>query len=272
MTWLDEAKALPVGGTKKIRHDCAPSHDPSLMISNMPEGYRCYCFRCKESSFEAKVLSLAERVALTKAQREADANVNRQVMPSPLVPWEQWPAEAMLWFLKAGLDGTDASLMGAGYHVATRRVVLPLLYCPLNGPPEPTGVWQARAVFPQQKPKYLTSKGPRGVGLYYFGTGWPSKVVVVEDILSAWKVSRADPKVAAVPLTGTTMHDEHLALLLKIDMPTLVWLDGDAPGRSAAKKVISRLRVFDVQVRDVCTESDPKLHSLEAIRSLLQGY
>lgn len=265
MTWLDEAKALSVGGTKKIRHDCAPSRDPSLMISNTPEGYRCYCFRCKESSFEAKVLSLAERVALTKEQREADANVDRQAMPAPLVPWDQWPAEAMLWFLKAGLDGTDAFSMGAGYHVATRRVVLPLLHS-YGGLHSRTGVWQARAVFPQQKPKYLTSKGPRGVGLYHFDKRYPSKVVIVEDILSAWKVAQACPRVAAVPLTGTTMHDEHLALILKMDMPALVWLDPDEPGKAAAKKVLRRLEVFGVEADNICLECDPKLMTYERIK------
>lgn len=264
MTWLDKAKALPVGRTIKIKHDCAPTHDPSLIVSHSPDAYRAFCFRCKESMWEPIQLSLAERVALSKAQREADASVDRQEMPSPLLPWQGWPPEAMLWFLKAGLGEEDAGRMQAGYHERTRRVVLPLL-----DTGKQTGVWQARAVYPGQKPKYLTSKGPRSVGFYYFpwlATAWPLKVVVTEDILSAYKVASSAASVAAIPLTGTTLHDEHLARILQVDAPVLIWLDPDGPGQAAAAKVASRLRTFDVAHENICLESDPKLMPYDRIR------
>lgn len=268
MTWLDKAKALPVGRTIKIKHDCAPTHDPSLIISHSPDAYRAFCFRCKEQFWEPIQLSLAERVALSKAQREADASVDRQQMPTPLLRWQFWPPEAMLWFLKAGLGEEDADLrMQAGYHERTKRVVLPLL--DMQTGVVQTGVWQARAVFPGQKPKYLTSKGPRGVGFYHFPkvrSAWPSKVVVTEDILSAYKVAFSTPTVAAIPLTGTTLHDEHLARLLQVDVPVLIWLDPDEPGQKAAAKVAARLRTFDVDHENIRLESDPKLMSYERIR------
>lgn len=265
MTWLDKAKALPVGRTIKIKHDCAPTHDPSLIVSHSPDAYRAFCFRCKDSMWEPIQLSLAERVALSKAQREADASVDRQEMPAPLLRWQDWPPEAMLWFLKAGLGEADAVRMQAGYHERTRRVVLPLL-----DTWQQTGVWQARAVYPGQKPKYLTSKGPRGVGFYHLPKGrftiWPSKLVLTEDMLSAYKVAVSNPNVAAMPLTGTTLHDEHLARILHTDMPVLIWLDPDGPGQKAAAEVAARLRTFDVAHENICLESDPKLMPYDRIR------
>ena len=263
-TWLDVAKGLEVGRSVRIKHDCNPNGAPSLIVRHDPDCYRAYCFRCKEPGmYEAKRLSLADRLLLMQVQREADSAVDLHEEPEPRMHnWLGWPAPAMQWLLKAGIGEADAVDLGIYYHPPTRRVVVPY-----NG----THHWQARAVMDGAKPKYLADKNPRQCHIQGDGVdeAWLPEVVLTEDLLSAYKVSLSGGW--ALPLMGTTLHDEHIACLLRNTERVAVWLDPDEAGQRAALKVVKRLQVYGLVVTNIVLDKDPKYYTRHEIAELTRS-
>src|SRR5690606_11404294 len=251
MDWLRVAKELTVGQSVRVQHDCNPSGARSLLISHEPTGYRAHCFRCKQPGmWEPKKLSLAERLELAAKQREADQQINRtSPPPGPgLYDWIGWSMPALVWLLKAGFNNADATACGIYYHEASQRVVVPY---------QGTHHWQMRAVHAWQKPKYIADKNPRQCVVLGDEVGGP--IHLTEDLLSAYKIQLSGLR--AMPLLGTSLHDEHLALLVRKDARVVVWLDPDKAGQDAAAKIVRRLRMFGLQAHNVLSDRDPKLHS-----------
>lgn len=180
-------------------------------------------------------------------------------MPEPRLEWSKWPATARLWLLKAGLSAHDAGRLGAYYHPGTDRVVLPVL-----GPSGPV-FWQARAVDGRQ-PKYLAANVPAERVLPRWGSA-PS-VTLTEDILSAYKVGSTEG-CEAWALMGTSLKPYVLAELMKAGKPVNVWLDPDAAGVRAARKVGATLRAAGITVRNIVSTKDPKLLHRAQIKEIL---
>lgn len=97
----------------------------------------------------------------------------------------------------------------------------------------------------------------------------PSKderVVVVEDIISAHVVRSAGS--FSIPAFGTTLYPKLIASLRALKRPTSLWLDLDQWGVLPPK--LNRLQTFlDVPVEFVNTRRDPKKHTLEEVREIL---
>lgn len=261
MDWLRVAQALPVGRSRKIQHDCSPNGDRSLSVSNEPECWRGFCYRCKEKLYEAKRLSLGELIKINQDRRDADKTLRTQAMPEPAThKWEDWPVEAQLWLLKAGIGEVDAIKLGIYYHEPSMRVVLPY---------PGTHHWQARAVMAGHKPKYISDGGDREVALFRDKVDKGYSVVLTEDLLSTYKMHMAGR--SAMPLLGTTLHDEHLAKLLAWGRSVSIWLDPDEAGQTAARKIGKRLDVFGVDYRNVLGEYDPKLYTRDEINLILEN-
>lgn len=261
MDWLRIAKELPVGRTVRVAHDCNPNGARSLAISHEPECYRAYCHRCKEPGlFEAKQLSLGERIEINRLRKEADQSLELDKLPMPAVyGWEDWPAEAQVWLLKAGIGEADALRYGIYYHPPSQRVVIPYA----NG-------FQARAVMQGHKPKYISDRNPRQVVILKpedRSAYQPLFPVLTEDVLSAIKVTLAGH--AAMPLRGTQLHDEHIVKLLTYGWAA-VWLDPDEAGQTAAVKVRKRLDIFGIGSANVVSQKDPKLYTRDEICYILE--
>lgn len=263
-TWLDVAKGLEVGRSARIKHDCNPSGAPSLMVRHDLDCYRAYCFRCKEPGmYEAKRLSLADRLLLMQEQREADSVIDLHSKPEPREHnWLNWPDPAMQWLLKAGIGEADAVDLGIYYHPPTHRVVVPY-----NG----THHWQARAVMDGAKPKYLADKNTRECALQgpEVWRNSPAEVFLTEDLLSAYKVALAGRW--SLPLMGTSLHDEHIAYLLQRTDRVAVWLDPDEAGQAAARKTVKRLQVYGLEVTNIQLDKDPKYYTRYEIAKLARS-
>jgi len=91
------------------------------------------------------------------------------------------------------------------------------------------------------------------------------KVVIVEDIISAHKVGRAE---IAVPIFGTVVHPCHYNLLKHIGLPIVLWLDQDQ-GPYIRKKAAQISIYTGLPVEIVSTRKDPKEIPVETIRELL---
>ena len=252
--WKDQARKLRFG--QKIKIPCCSS-DPSTYISNSKYGLRLGpCFRCGHTDFEPhKGLTIAERLEMRKASDELKG---MQYRPAT-VSIAEGPQEAWLWCLQAGLSPEEATAQyGFGWSEKTQRVIVPIMQDMRD-----TGAFIARAVDKRTKPKYVASATAKGK-YWYAGTG---PTVIVEDVLSAICVHRAGYR--AVSAMGTHFSPELLDIATRTG--TLVaWLDDDLAGKKAYRYLRKQIGLWGVNFYRVQSNRDPKLHSADEIRSLVQ--
>lgn len=204
--------------------------------------------------------SLADKVARLQRLSAGDDSVRGLEQGSLPVPQvrsiPEWPDGAAVWLYKAGLSREDIGRLGIYYHPPSDRVVLPV-----------GTYFQARAYQKGRMPKYM---GP-GVRPPDLIAKWGSDTVptLTEDILSAMKVGSVSEGWAVL---GTHVSDAMVAALLKRGTAVRTWLDPDAAGRRGAAKIIKQLRAYGLEVRDIVSERDPKLHSRSEIKEILNDH
>lgn len=71
-------------------------------------------------------------------------------------------------------------------------------------------------------------------------------------------------------IMGTRVSDHVVSELLKRKQPVNVWLDPDAAGQKGAAKICKQLRSFGLEVRNIVSQRDPKLHSRSEIQEILE--
>lgn len=209
---------------------------------------------------------MAEKLARLSEVRAAEAQMGRAELPSPAVrEVSDWPDKAALWFYKAGLSRHDIGKLGAYWHPQSKRVVLPVR----QG--EEVVFWQARALDAAQLPKYMAPDVDKTRVLPKYGSA--SRITLVEDILSAYKVGLVGEGWC---LMGTSLSAFALAELMKRRAPVNVWLDNDLPpvhrvnrGQMAAAKVVKQLRAMGVETRNIVAPKDPKLMTRAEIEELI---
>lgn len=121
--------------------------------------------------------------------------------------------------------------------------------------------YQARAFQKDRFPKYL-GPTPRPPKLM---PAWGSFAVptLTEDMLSAMKIGLVAEGWAVL---GTRVSDHQVSELMRRGGRCNVWLDPDAAGRRGAGKIIKQLRAYGLEVRDILSERDPKLHTRDEIK------
>lgn len=261
--WLAAAKALPVGGHKKVQCQCSPKRAPSLMLNHRDDGYSAWCFRCEKEGggWVAKRLTIRERLALLRRHREADEAAQGSTFMGGTDDLSQWPDAAVTWLLKAGISmRTAVSDIGIRWNVETGRLVIPVY----NGGDRM--VWYNARAF-DRDPKYLSPRRDKGRTLAEYGSG--DVLVITEDILSAWKVAEHDERVTAVSILGTKLKDATINALLDKGMDAVTWLDPDEAGQTNARKIRKRLRAMGLNVGNVISAADPKNVDGDTIRSLI---
>jgi hypothetical protein len=284
-TWLPQASALSPGRRARVNHDCGPGR--TLLIRHDDDGsFHAWCFRCGEGGYHRPERTLAELVAASTKLREADASLGRGstghgcALPEPReYSLDAWPVAARLWLYRAGIGKAEAAKLAAFHHAPTERVVVPVWSA---GTPRsaPADFYQARAYQPGRQPKYLgpDHRPPWLVACFQgrvdTGDGHdgrrghqPPRVVLTEDILSAFKISLTGEE--AWPVMGTSVPASYVAELMRRGVQAVTWLDPDAAGRKAAARYGKQLRAYGVPVRDIVSARDPKLHHLQDIKEIL---
>lgn len=194
-----------------------------------------YCFGCKWYKTKDDIKSIRERlIAKNTTVTISEFNLN-------LV--DNIPKKAMQWLLKFGITLQEIT----DFHIKWEpdQELLVLLYS--------DKYWQART-FGNQKVKYL-SKGVKP--LTFYGQG--SKLVCVEDILSAIKIARLHPEYCALPLLGCSLPEDWVQPLSGKFNEVIIWLD-----RNKAKEAIQiskNLRQRSFNSRVVISPLDPKEYS-----------
>lgn len=269
MDWMDEdeyleqAKALPMGGDSRIGHYCGEGD--VVKISHHTKGYSAYCFRCGSKGFtpiERKTLSDFDILK----QEEAVAELQKKMeLPNDFT--QEIPTKHALWLFRAGLHMDRIRASGFGYSSSLARVVLPvydnglLVYI------------QARAtMYPEQKPKYLNIKGAAKDDIIYeckpeqHIEGFEDTVVVTEDILSANRVGEV---CNAISILGTKLSSGQALKIAKYKV--VIWmLDNDKAGIEGARKGCRSLQFLVNTQRIIRAEKDPKFYSRRVLTKILR--
>lgn len=250
------------------------------LISFNGKGWHLYDFREKSSEVYEPVMTLAQKLEVQRLMREsvqtaaASTSVpNKDGMYHP----KDWPVAARVWLYKAGLNNDDIDNLEIFWSPTMRRVVVP--YMTVAG----QWVWIARRVHdasfkadPTDGPKYLFPYGvARGGGAMMYSSPDENAprstvgVVITEDILSAWRVSK-DTDYDAVAAQGTSLDLTTLALLTQRYDNIVTWLDPDIYGQQGASRIRKDLGRMGVTARNVVSQVDPKLLPPDAIREALE--
>lgn len=256
-SWLPQAQELAIGQSARVAHDCGEGH--TMIVEHLPTGYRAHCFRCNDGGFVATQASLGEMMQELRSRQQADKEIGA-APPTPVVTdLTQWSPNARLWLYKAGFSPRDIARLGWYYHPPSKRVVLPVVQ-------DGTLVyWSARAVERGQQPKYLNPRASAKV-IPTYGTG--DCVVLTEDILSAAKVGKVTESWS---MLGTSCKTNLVAACVQAQRPILVWLDDDTAGHKGAVRTLRTLRAAGVKVGRIMSDRDPKNHSTDDIRTLVDN-
>jgi hypothetical protein len=168
-----------------------------------------------------------------------------------------------VWLYKAGISNTEIEALGIYWNPRMCRVVIPVT----NEAGEVV-YWQARTLDKTNPKKYLNPRVDKRRLVAKYGDG--PQIVLTEDILSAYRVSRS--AAAGWCLMGTKITDYIAAELLRSGKPVVVWLDPDAAGQTNAMKIIKQLRAYGIPARNVVSKKDPKLLQREEIEWILQKH
>lgn len=250
--WVAHAERLPEGYTRKIPHDCGLGD--SLQLNHKQDGYSAYCHRCAYRGWHEKAPeSLAEKLARIERMRDAERVVRDDPsLPIPIVSEpQQWPLAARVWLYKAGISNPEIEALGFYWNPRLERVVMPV-YDSATGLPV---YWQARTLDTKNPRKYLNPRVDKARLIVRYGEG--NAVVLTEDMLSAYKVSRVG--VAGWSILGTKLNDHTAAEVIRAAKPVYVWLDPDKAGQTAAQEIVKKLRAYGVKARSVLSDRDPKL-------------
>ena len=239
------------------------------------KGWHLFDFREKQSEVYEPQLTLAQRLEVLRLQQAAEIEASASAaLPAgdAMRHPRDWPNAARVWFYQAGINNDQIAGLGAFWNPRMRRVVVP--YQTLSG----EQAWIARAVMPEQAPKYLFPQGvSRGGGAEFYaeptGLRPASGFVITEDVLSAYRVAR-DTELHGIAAQGTSLDRTALARLAQsahsLQVPVFTWLDPDKYGQMGARRIRDDLGRMGVHVRNIVTAKDPKLHEPHEIREALE--
>ena len=261
--WLEEAQKLPEGRSIRTAHVCG--NGKAMLLEHTTEGYRAYCHRCHQTGWKPHGRqSLNKQLErLRKADNELTNEINNQtVLGLPNDFTQDIPAKGLLWLSAGGITRALVDKYNLGYSPYYGRVFIPVY---MHGR---LVFWQARAVEPEQKPKYINPKLDKScIRFVTKSPRFSQTCVVTEDVLSAIRVGEIKGY-TGVALLGTTASAGDLNYLTKFKNVAL-WLDPDQAGRKAKSSISRSLRLLGVQSKAVNSDRDPKLYDRRTLEAML---
>lgn len=187
------------------------------------------------------------------------------------LPGDYEPATTLvLDYLKQyGLSPDDAARFGVGWSEQYQRIVLPVRS-------HVSGLSDGDAVGCQLRriglagPKYITMRASSTEPLECQWLAGSATAVLVEDLLSAWKVWLTG--LSAIPLLGSHIRPERLAQLVHDGHKDfVVWLDNDRPEIHQAAEYIKRVLVaMGARARRATVPGEPKHYSYDEIHQIIR--
>lgn len=172
------------------------------------------------------------------------------------------PAEPRRWLAQYELSAEEMKKHSIGWAQSEQMLIFPYF-----GEDHDLLVWQGR-YFPARVPKVFTRGWPdkhllinRVVDVLY-----PSSVCVVEDSISAIKVSRV---MDCAPLLGANLSIHKVRMLSRYYDNLYLWLDNDKI--KEMMKFQARYTHFFKSVKIIISDKDPKYYLTEEIKEFLNA-
>jgi hypothetical protein len=203
-----------------------------------------WCFGCRKFIPKDDITSVRNRY-IQRSSENLTEDIGSLDVTSDI------PPEPLSWLLSYGITLAEIGDNNISWCPSKELLVLINL-----------GTYYQGRCFGNQKVKYL-SKGNKPL-LFY---GYSDKIICVEDILSAIKVSRLSPEYCAIPLLGSSMSEELIQRLSGKFSEVILWLD-----RDKAKEAISisrNLKQRGFNSRTIISELDPKEYTTEQLKEFL---
>lgn len=281
-----------LGQTKRITHyeredgtNCSRGKDQALSVMRKVDGWWFTCFRCGYSGYIGDTKKSPAEIEATldalKQKKEFEA-MDCITLPADFQPLCNDPTEhdagvnipytAYNWFWEHNITGDEYMKFNVGWSDVYSRVIVPIYEYAAQGEKLARKLvgWIGRDVRKMTKTerqagnhaKYLTRKSSEYKRIYFHAPYNSDVYVIVEDVLSAIKVSH-DAKVNAIALL-TTFIPRELCLKLRKNR-IILWLDHDQVGNMI--KSTSSLSAIGIRCTYIHTYKDPKRYNGVLIRS-----
>lgn len=251
--WLALAERLPVGQQRRVQHSCGRT--PTLVLRSLPEKLTAHCYRCKGWGSKNRTHRVAPSLRLQERHVQ-------YVLPDEYTLLSAEPESTRnfvySFLTQKGLDPNSIP-QSALYSPKHGRVCFDL----------GEGRYIARTLY-DAVPKWVQYTEQPEYGKFATVGASTSVRVLTEDYLSALKV-QACTGLQTTALLGTSLSDCLLYELVQTQQTVLVFLDGDAAGRTGAINVLKTLRLVGTMCRIVHLppNKDPKDLQIQELRSLL---
>lgn len=247
--WLDLAKSLPIGGSRRVRHGA--EHRMNMVVQNLPDRWTAYCFACKEHAVKKKDI-----VKVVEDQNHNAIAPNAPVLHEltstlcPLRDVVKFLAEKhlSLSMIKAGNPMWDANQKRLCLHLQDVLLGRDIYGC------SPCKWYN----YSQNKSYALIPKE---------NTEACNTIVLTEDTLSALKISYYTKSILVIACLGTKLNTDLLMYLKEQNLPVCIMLDGDDAGKRGAIDMLRKLNLHGIKSTIVLPPDgkDPKDQSSDWI-------
>lgn len=280
------------GITKRVLHkECSEGKDACLVIKRTDTGWVWICHRCGKRGGVAvdrySPKSMADYIKPVPTKYKTDCYYKTVFLPVDSFPLsvtrfsynhQLVPDKCIQWLLSNRITQEDFSYLDVHYSPWYDRVVFPIRNTTLLNetiPAYKTLGWIGRSVGTTDKktPKWLAKQHVPCVFHYHKYSENDSTIVIVEDLISAYRINRA----TSLPVIGLLRKSINPALLIKIKKwwedfngTVVMWLD-----KGALKDSIShwkKARALGIRCKYVYTDLDPKAYDDAAIKKQLEMF
>lgn len=281
-----------LGITKRIHHmervdgtNCSKGKDAALSVVRKVDGWWFLCFRCGYSGYIGDINKSPSEIEAAlealKQKKEFEA-MDCITLPADFQylcddPTEHEigvniPYTAYNWFWEHNITGDQYMRYNVGWSDVYSRVIIPIYEYANHGEKLAKKLigWIGRDVRKMTKTerqagghtKYLTRKSSEYKRIFFHAPYQSNVYVIVEDVLSAIKVSNA-AKVNAIALLTTYIPKDLCLRLRKHHL--VLWLDNDQVGNMI--KSVGALSAIGLRASYIHTQKDPKRYNSVLIRS-----
>lgn len=228
---------VPVGEQVRFSHaDCGDARDrlyvKRVVTDHGIRGVLAYCHNCGAGGRAPDAAGYVP-LAITSV-----APIGDDVLPKDMSQSNQIAIDYMA---KYGFSAADIGVFGVGWSDHYQRIVLPVQ--DQSGHKGPVKGCQLRRVGGYGA-KYITMRPTSEPLECQWGQNLGAPTVIVEDLLSAWRVWQAGFN--AIPLLGSHVRPERLAKVIHEGFTDwVVWLDNDTPEiNDAARYMVNLIKAL----------------------------
>jgi hypothetical protein len=254
-TRMKDGSPIPREELVRFNHQGCGDTKERLYVKRISGGYLFHCHNCAPafSGFAPDLQSMSPsqvgKELEVKESKERDGSL-LDLFPDDFTT--NIHLRGWFWLEKYGITVDEVIEHNIGWSQKNRRVILPVYD---KEDPTKLLMWQERAVYHDDKPKYRTYRAVLGNSPPHFEIERGKDVVVVEDMLSAIKVGR---QYGALCLHGSYISQVLINKLAKY-RTVFVWLDPDKYDVAVKYGVSMAKRGLNVRV--VKSVRDPKEYS-----------